>query len=55
MNKFSGEAGFFRNPGVELPIVLVALLILIFSGILAGIIPARRAVEVKPVEALRYE
>lgn len=55
MNKFSGEAGFFRNPGVELPIVLVALLILIFSGVLAGIIPARRAVEVKPVEALRYE
>lgn len=55
MNRFSDEAGFFRNPGVELPIVLVALLILIVAGLLAGLIPARRAVQVKPVEALRFE
>ncbi len=55
MNKFSADGGFFRNPGVELPIVLVSLLILIIAGILAGLIPARRAVEVKPVEALHYE
>ena len=55
MNQFSGQSGFFRNPGVELPIVLTALGILILAGIFAGLIPARRAVEVKPVEALRYE
>lgn len=56
MNKFSeGESGFFRNPGVDLGIVLISLGILIFAGVLAGIIPARRAVSVKPVEALRYE
>jgi len=40
---------------VELPIVLAAFFILVVSGVLAGIIPARKAVEVKPVEALRYE
>ncbi len=55
MNAASEQSGFFRNPGVELPIVLTALLILIVSGVLAGVIPARRAVEVKPVDALRYE
>lgn len=55
MNSFSAESGFFRNPGVELDIVLLALLILIVAGVLAGIIPARKAVSVKPVEALRYE
>lgn len=55
MNSFAGESGFFRNPGVELPIVLTALLILIVAGVLAGIIPARKAVSVRPVEALRYE
>ncbi len=55
MNAAATESGFFRNPGVELPIVLVAFLILVISGILAGIVPARKAVEVKPVEALRYE
>ncbi len=55
MNQFSDESGFFRNPGVELPIVLTSLGILVLAGILAGLIPARRAVEVRPVEALRYE
>ena len=55
MNSFSAEGGFFRNPGVDLGIVISAFVILIFAGILAGLIPARRAVEVRPVEALRYE
>jgi len=57
MNQFSEDGGgrFFRNPGVELNIVLISLGILILAGVLAGIIPARRAVKVKPVEALRYE
>ncbi len=55
MNSFSAEGGFFRNPGVDLVIVITAMLILIFAGLLAGLIPARRAVEVRPVEALRYE
>ncbi len=55
MNNFSEQPDFFRNPGVKLPVVLSSLGILILAGILAGLIPARRAVEVKPVEALRYE
>ncbi|HBF20158.1 MAG: multidrug ABC transporter ATP-binding protein [Owenweeksia sp.] len=55
MNAAAEQGGFFRNPGVELPIVLAAFFILVVSGVLAGIIPARKAVEVKPVEALRYE
>ena len=55
MNNFSSEGGFFRNPGVDLGIVITAMLILIFAGLLAGLIPSKRAVEVKPVDALRYE
>lgn len=55
MNAFAAEGAFFRNPGVDLGIVLVSMLILIIAGLLAGLIPAKRAVEVKPVEALRYE
>ena len=55
MNSFSEGGGFFRNPGVDLGIVITALMILIFAGLFAGLIPARRAIEVKPVEALRYE
>lgn len=55
MNSFASEGSFFRNPGVHLPVVLAAFGILVIAGILAGIIPARRAVEIRPVDALRFE
>jgi putative ABC transport system permease protein len=34
---------------------ITALTILIISGALAGLIPARRAIKVRPIDALRYE
>jgi len=43
----------FKNPDVPLASALQTLVILVISGILAGLIPARRAVKVSPVEALR--
>lgn len=43
----------FRDPDVPLTSALQTLLILVISGVLAGLIPARRAVKVSPVEALR--
>jgi putative ABC transport system permease protein len=46
---------FFKNPEVELRIVLFALIVLVTTGLLAGVIPAQRAVSVKPVDALRAE
>lgn len=55
MNSSAGEGGMFRNPGVKLPIVVTSLVILIVSGLLAGLIPARKAVSVRPVTALHYE
>jgi len=45
----------FHNPGVGLSTALQALAILVAAGILAGLIPAQRAVRVHPVEALRME
>lgn len=45
----------FKNPEVNFQTVLIALGILIVSGCLAGFIPAYRALEIKPVEALRTE
>ncbi|MUP44498.1 ABC transporter permease [Gramella sp. BOM4] len=45
----------FLNPSVNLGVVLIALSILIISGILAGLIPAQHAIKVKPVDALRTE
>lgn len=45
----------FINPSVSVGVVFIALIILIVSGLLAGLIPAQNAINVKPVEALRTE
>ena len=45
----------FANPEVHFGTAITALGILIVSGALAGLIPAYRAVKVKPIDALRYE
>jgi putative ABC transport system permease protein len=49
------DTGMFHQPGVEIAVALKALTILIVCGALAGIIPARKAVSISPVEALRNE
>ncbi len=49
----SGE--MFTNPTVDLNIALIALTVLIVSGAIAGLIPASKAIAIKPVEALRTE
>ena len=45
----------FKNPTVELSIVLISTSILIIAGVIAGYMPARRAVRIKPIEAMREE
>jgi putative ABC transport system permease protein len=45
----------FLNPSVNLGVVITALIILIISGLLAGLIPAQNAIKIKPVDALRTE
>ena len=49
------EGDFFKNPGVDLNVALVAFAVLIVSGLLAGLIPARRALAIRAVDALRAE
>lgn len=49
------QSEFFRSPEVDLRVAITATLVLIFSGLLAGYIPARKAASIKPVEALRDE
>jgi putative ABC transport system permease protein len=45
----------FVHPGIDFSVAVTALTILVCCGALAGMIPARRAVSVKPIDALRYE
>ena len=43
----------FKNPGVSFGIAITCITILIIGGILAGLIPAKRAVSIKPIDAIR--
>ena len=45
----------YTNPTVPTPLVLGALLIMTVMGTLIGLIPAQRAVSIKPIDALREE
>jgi putative ABC transport system permease protein len=49
------KSDFFLNPEANISIAIGATLLLIVSGTLAGLIPARRAANIKPIEALREE
>ena len=49
------EGGMFANPEVDLQIAFTSIIILIISGAFAGLLPAFRAVKVRPIEALRNE
>ena len=45
----------FKDPTVPLSYVLTSTTILIIAGVFAGYMPARRAVRIKPIEAMREE
>ena len=51
----SEEGAMFTNPTVDIGIAMKALSVIIVGGLIAGFIPARRAVAIHPVEALRTE
>lgn len=51
----SGPVENFANPSVSMQVVFTALIILVVSGVLAGLIPANSATKMKPVDALRTD
>ncbi|WP_299431500.1 ABC transporter permease [uncultured Maribacter sp.] len=56
LNAFTKDADFpYANPTVPIPYVLGALTIMVILGTLIGLIPAQRAVSIKPIDALREE
>ncbi len=55
LNNLPEPPEMFRNPEVNFKIAITALIILVISGALAGLIPAKRAISIKPIDALRSE
>lgn len=55
VNKFMPASDFFRNPEVDFTFAVSATLVLVFSGMLAGLFPAIKAARIRPVTALHDE
>jgi putative ABC transport system permease protein len=53
--KMAAKASMFSRPEVDFNMAVLALGVLVVSGIFAGLIPAKRAISIKPVDAIRYE
>ena len=47
------ENQILLNPSVNLAVVAIATTIIVFIGVVAGAIPALRAMKIKPIEAMR--
>lgn len=49
------SVAMFKNPTVGFGVCIEATLVMIISGTIAGLIPARKAAAIRPIEALRAE
>ena len=55
LNASGGGGRFFTNPQVDFSTALVALAVLVVSGVLASLMPAAKAAAVNPIVALQDE
>ncbi len=49
------DTEMFRDPTVNIGVAIQATIVLVVAGAIAGLIPARRAATIRPIEALRDE
>lgn len=55
MNNFGLQNEFFSNPEIDFQAAISAIIVLLISGVIAGLIPGIKAASVNPVMALRDE
>ena len=46
---------FFKNPQIDFSVALLAAAIIVLCGVIAGILPARRALQIMAIDAIREE
>ena len=49
----SMEVDYFRNPRVDIWVGVIATIVLVIAGALAGLMPAMKAARIHPIEAMR--
>ena len=55
MPQGGGLSYVFKDPSVDLMVVVQATLVLVIAGAIAGLIPSMRATKVSPIEAMRAD
>ena len=55
MENSESDDVFFQNAQISFTVAVAALIILMISGLLAGLLPSYRALKIKPIDALRSE
>jgi len=55
IEKFNLELPYFTRPEVDLGTAIAAILVLVFAGAFAGLMPALKAANIKPIEALNSD
>ncbi len=53
MDQFGMDNPFFKRPEINFEVAFLAIMVLLFSGVLAGLFPGLKAAKVSPVVALR--
>ncbi len=55
ISEYATQAGFRLIFNINPGLIVFGLLFAFFVGIISGVLPARQASKLKPVDALRYE
>lgn len=55
LKEFDAESQFFANPEVDMTVAISAVILLMITGVIAGLIPATKAASINPVVALKDE
>ena len=55
ISKYMPAGDFFANPSVDFSVIMTAIIVLVFAGVIASYLPARKAAMIKPIEALNDE
>ena len=55
LNSVGAQLPYFKNPEINFQVAVIAIVLLVVVGALAGLMPALRAAKIMPIEAMRAD